>query len=177
VDGNSAPIADQDFEVDNRERPYSPSVHVDLTIGSDVPGSPPGRNPGGSGGVLGGSATSCASPKLSMLLAQKPVRVRKGAVVLVRGKKYRFTGRLTCLVRNKRVSAPKRTKIQIFAIVKGRTAPKGTALVGSGGRIVIRLASPSARTLEFRFRNVDGRIARVRIKVQTVEPPRKHKHR
>jgi hypothetical protein len=175
VDGNSAAIADQDFEVENTPRQYTD--HVDLTIGSDVPGSPPGQNPGGSGGVLGGSATSCASPKLSMLLSQKPVRVRKGAVVLVRGKKYRFTGRLTCLVRDKRVSAPKKTKIQAFAIVKGRTTPKGTALVGSGGRIAIRLASPSARTLEFRFRSADGKIARVRIKVQTVEPPRKHKHR
>ena len=124
--------------------------------------------------MLGASAASCASPKLSMLLSQKPVRVRKGAVVLIRGKKYRFTGRLTCLVRNKRVAAPKRTKIQIFAIVKGRTAHEGHGARGSGGKIAIRLASPSARTLEFRFRGADGRTTRVRIKVRTVKPPRKH---
>src|SRR3954447_12823660 len=125
VDGNIAAIADHDFEVDNAPKYYQ--TQVNLTVGSGVSfPAPGGQKPGGSGGVLEAGAGSCTSPKLSMLLSQKPVRVRKGVAVLIRGKKYRFTGRLTCRSGNKRVSAPKRTKIQIFAIVKGRTAPKGT---------------------------------------------------
>jgi len=163
------------FEIDNT--PPSNSSTATLTIGSDVSIPPPSNNGGngGKGGVLGGSAASCASPKLSMLLAQKPVRVKKGVAVLYRGKSYRFTGRLTCVVRNKRVSAPKKTKIQLFAIVKGKSASKGKATVGSGGKITIKISAPSSRTLEFRFTNADKKVSRVRIKVQVVKAPKKHK--
>jgi|1186.fasta_scaffold23733_2 hypothetical protein len=172
VDGDTTAIADQDFEVDNAPKHYETQVH--LTVGSNVSSTAPGAPPGGTGSVRVDRAGACASAKLSMLLSQKPVRVRTGVAVLTRGRPYRFTGRLTCVLGNRRVSAPKRTKIQILALVKGRTAPKGTALVGSGGRVAIRLASPSARTLEFRFRSDGGGITRVRIKVQTVTGPRKH---
>jgi hypothetical protein len=165
---------EENVEIDNADHNHTTAT---LTIGSDVtipqPSGPGGNNNGG--GVLGGSATSCASPKLSMLLAQKPVRIKKGVAVLYRGKQYRFTGRLTCVVRGKRVSAPKKTKIQLFAIVKGKSVSKGGATVGSGGKITIRTAATSSRTLEFRFTNADKKVSRVRIKVQTVKAPKKHK--
>jgi len=170
--GESANIADGTLTVNNAN-PNHPTA--DLTIGSSVSNPEPqtGGN-GGQGGVEGAGQSSCTSAKLSMLLSQKPVRISHRVPVLYKNKKYRFTGRLTCLVKGKRVSAAKRTKVEIYAIVKGRTVHKGTARVASGGKLTIRLASPSARTLEFRFKGADGKTARVRIKIKTVKPPKKH---
>jgi len=172
--GQTANIADGTLEIDNTPPPNNPSA--DLTIGSSVsiPEPQPGGN-GGQGGVQGANQSSCTSAKLSMLLSQKPVRISHRVPVLYKNKKYRFTGRLTCLVRGKRISAAKRTKVEIYAIVKRRTVHKATARVASGGKITLRLASPSARTLEFRFKGADGKTARVRIKIKTVKAPRKHK--
>jgi hypothetical protein len=172
ADGESANIADGPFTVNNAN-PNHPTA--DLTIGSSVSNPQPqtGGN-GGQGGVEGAGQSSCASAKLSMLLSQKPVRISHRVPVLYKNKKYRFSGRLTCLVRGKRISATKGTKVEIYAIVKGRTVHKATARVASGGKVTIRLASPSARTLEFRFKGADGKTARVRIKIKTVKPPKKH---
>jgi len=170
--GESANIADGTLTVNNTN-PNHPSAT--LTIGSSVSTPEPGAGGNGSqGGVQGANQSSCASAKLSMLLSQKPVRISHRVPVLYKNKKYRFTGRLTCLVRGKRVSAAKRTKVEIYAIVKGRTIHKATARVASGGKVAVRLASPSARTLEFRFKGADGKTARVRIKIKTVKPPKKH---
>jgi hypothetical protein len=151
-----------------------------LSVGSSVPQPAPSGGGGGGGsqgGVKGASAGSCTSPKLSMVLDQKPLRVSHGVPVLVAGKKYRFTGRLTCVINGKRVSAPKRTRIDVRAIVHGRSAPKTHGSVGAKGVIVFRLASPSSRTLEFRFTDANGKVTRVRIKVETVKvkKPKKHK--
>jgi hypothetical protein len=89
--------------------------------------------------------------------------------VLVKGKRYRFSGRLTCLVNNKRVSAPKRTKIELRQIVGGKSHLKGRAAVGSHGKLALRLSVPSSRTLEFRFTTADKKVTSVRIKVQVVK--------
>lgn len=171
VDGQTANIADGTLTVSNTD-PNHPKA--DLTIGSDVSIPPPPGGNGSQGGVEGASQSSCASAKLSMLLSQKPVRISHKVPVLYKNKKYRFTGRLTCLVKGKRVSAAKKTKVEIYAIVNGKTVHKGTARVASGGKLAIRLANPSARTLEFRFKGADGKTARVRIKIKTVKAPKKH---
>ncbi|MGG7380136.1 hypothetical protein ACQ7B2_15700, partial [Escherichia coli] len=86
-------------------------------------------NPGGA--VLGASAGGCVKPKLSMRLRQKPLRIKHGVPVLVKGKRYRFTGRLTCLVNGKQHSAPKHTHIQLRALLRHRSYLKGRATVGS----------------------------------------------
>jgi hypothetical protein len=119
--------------------------------------------------VLGAGAGSCVKPKLSMRLSQQPLRIHKGVPVLVKDKRYRFSGRLTCLVANKRVSAPKRTRIELRQLVGGRSHLKGHATVGSHGKLVIRLSVPTSRTLEFRFTTADKKVTRVRIKVQVVK--------
>jgi hypothetical protein len=163
------------FQIWN-DRPTG-SSSATLTIGSSVPQPQPqplGGQPGGSG-VLGASAGSCVKPKLSMKLNQKPVRIKHGVPVLVKNKRYRFTGRLTCLIKGKRVSAPKRTRIDLRAIVHGKSAPKAHGSIGAGGKIVFRIASPSSRTLEFRFTGLNGKVTRVRIKVETVKVKKKHK--
>ena len=95
--------------------------------------------------------------------------------VLVAGKRYRFTGRLTCIINGRRVSAPKRTRIDVRAIVHGRSVRKGRTAVGAKGKIVFRIASPSSRTLEFRFTAPNGKVTRVRIKIVTVHVKKKHK--
>jgi hypothetical protein len=174
-DGASGTVLDEPgFEIWNN-RPNG-SATATLTIGSGVPAPPDqGGNPGG-GGVLGASAGACVKPKLSMRLSQKPLRIRKGVPVLVKGKRYRFTGRLTCLVNGKRVSAPKRTKVELRQIVRGRSHSKGRATVGSHGKLVVRFSVPSSRTLEFRFTTADGKVSRVRIKVQVVKVA-KQKHK
>jgi hypothetical protein len=170
--GNVGEAADEDFQIVNQQPNYSSTAT--LTVGSGVP-APAGGDSVSGGGVAGASAGSCTKPKLSMLLDQRPLRIRRGVPVLVAGKRYRFTGRLTCLIDGKRRSAPKRTRIDVRAIVHGRSVPKGRASVGSAGKIVFRLASPSSRTLEFRFTGLDGKVARVRIKVAAVHVKHKHK--
>ena len=145
-----------------------------LIIGSGVPAPQQGNNPPG-GNALGASAGSCVKPKLSMRLSQKPLRIHKGVPVLVKGKRYRFSGRLTCLVNNKRVSAPKRTRIELRQIVHGTSHLEGRATVGSHGKLVARFSVPSSRTLEFRFTTTDNKVTRVRIKVQVVTVAKKHK--
>ena len=63
------------------------------------------------------SAQQCRSPRLSVFLAQKPLRVSSGVPVLKTGKRYRFSGRLTCVINGRRRSAPKRTRIDILNTV------------------------------------------------------------
>jgi hypothetical protein len=150
-----------------------------LTIGSDVtfPQPQTNTNPPG-GGIKGASQSSCTKAKLSMLLSQKPVRIKHKVPVLYKNKKYRFSGRLTCVVNNRRHSAAKRTKVDVYAIMKGKRHHKATLRVASGGKLKIRLASPSSRTLEFRFKGADGKTTRVRIKIKVVKAPKhKHKHK
>jgi hypothetical protein len=96
--------------------------------------------------------------------------------VLVKGKRYRFTGRLTCLVNNKRVSVPKRTRIELRQIVHGKSHLKGRGTVGSRGKVVVRFSVPSSRTLEFRFITADQKVTRVRIKVRVVKVAKHEKH-
>ena len=55
------------------------------------------------------------------------------------------------------------------AIVHGTSVPKGRAAVGAAGRIVVRIAARSSRTLEFRFTTADGKVTRVRIRVKVVK--------
>jgi hypothetical protein len=132
-----------------------------LTVGTGVPGAQGG---GASGGVAGASASSCRRPKLSMLLDQKPLRVSRGVPVLRRGKRYRFRGTLTCVVRNHRVAAPKRSRIDFLNRVGRRTLDKGGALTRAKGRVTFIVTALSTRTLIFRF--ADGKTVDVKIKVE-----------
>jgi hypothetical protein len=138
-----------------------------LTIGTTVPSRQgTGGNGTGSGGVAGATAGSCRSPKLTMLLDQKPLRISKGAPVLKRGRTYRFRGRLTCVIGTRRTSAPRRTRIQLLNLVGKKTVEKSGTTVRSKGAITMLLRYYSSRTLIFRFENGDGRRAQVKIKVK-----------
>ena len=76
--GNTATLVDKlaTETLNNADRGRSSQT---LSIGTNGPTAAPSPSPGGgsagSGGVAGATATSCRSPKLSMFLAQKPLRV------------------------------------------------------------------------------------------------------
>jgi hypothetical protein len=138
-----------------------------LTIGTSVPGAQEsGGVSGGTGGVAGATASSCSRPKLSVVLNQKPLRIRHSVPVLKQGKRYRFRGRLTCVVHNQRVSAPRRTRIDRLDKLGRRTISKGGALVRSRGKLTFIVPALSSRTLIFRFINGDHRLdVKIKIKV------------
>ena len=97
-----------------------------LSIGSSsivAPEPQPNVNPN-QNGSQGNAATACRSPRLSVSLGQKPLRVSKCVAVLQYGKRYRFEGRLTCVVNGRRISAPKRTKVQLLNKVGKKTVTK-----------------------------------------------------
>ena len=78
----------QTITVDNRPIVDNRSVTVRIGSGTvTAPSSPPG------GGVGGEQGPSCRSPQLSMRLAQRPLRFRRGVPVLARGRAYRYAGR------------------------------------------------------------------------------------
>jgi hypothetical protein len=120
----------------------------------------------GSGGVAGASAQSCRSPRLSFSLSQKPMRISKGVPVLQYAKRYRFNGRLTCVISGKRKSAPKRARVDILNKVGKKTVEKAGTTVRDKGKLTVILAYKSSRTISFRFTNTDGQRSTVTIKVK-----------
>ena len=174
----SGRVADMHYETEflNGRDPKncSPKCDKPLDIGSggSAQQGGGGSDSPGSGGVAGESATSCNAPRLSMELSQKPLKVSKGVLVLRSGKRYRFRGKLTCLVGTKRRSAPVKTPIELFNTIGKRTYRKGGATVRANGKITIILAYKSSRTLVFRYTNPDGRRSQVKLKIKVVKKSR-----
>jgi hypothetical protein len=144
-----------------------------LSIGSsgvDQPPAPP--NPRSGGGVGGAQSSSCRSPRLSVSLDSRPLRISKGRPVLLAGKRYRFEGRLTCVVNGKRRSAPKRTRIEILNKVGRKTVKKPVTRLRAGGKLNAVLKTPNqsgSRTLIFRYRNSSGQRSQVSIRVTIIK--------
>ena len=167
--GGSAAALDQQIEFHNAPPDNHSSATMTVSSGGTVSPEPsPGGDsgPGGSGGVQGASKGSCTSPSLSMSLAQKPLRVSHGVPVLLRNKKYRFSGRLTCVIGGRRQSAPKGAKVELLNVVKGRTVNRPKLTVGASGKLTVVVKYASSRTLEFRYRAVDGKTSTVKIKIR-----------
>jgi hypothetical protein len=161
-------LKDYPFEIVNHPNLGANTATLNIQSGasSQNNGSQNGASNGGTGGVKGASATSCSSPKLSMELSQKPLRVSHGHPVLKKGKRYRFRGRLTCLVGNKRHSAARSSRIDLLNIVGKHTVRKGGTTVRAAGKITIILSEKSSRTLVFRYTNADGKTSQVKLKIQ-----------
>jgi hypothetical protein len=128
----------------------------------------------GTGGVAGASAQSCRSPRLSFSLSNKPMRISKGVPVLQYGKRYRFNGRLTCVINGKRKSAPKRARVDILNKIGKKTYEKAGTTVRDSGKLTVILSYKTSRTITFRFTNTDGQRSTVNIKVK-VEKKKKKK--
>jgi hypothetical protein len=150
----------------------NPTANLNIGSGNTAQPNGSGGNNGGSGGVAGESQTSCDSPRLSMELSQRPLKVSKGVPVLVSGKRYRFRGKLTCLTDGKRRSAPAKTPIELLNAIGKRTYRKGGATVRDNGAITLILSYKSSRTLVFRYTNPDGRRSQVKLKIKVVKKSR-----
>ena len=92
--------------------------------------------------------------------------------MLQSGKRYRFTGRLTCVINGRRRSAPKRTRVEVLNVVGRRTVRKPATLIRDRGQVRVILAYRSARTLIFRYTNPDGQRSQVRIRIRVAKKPR-----
>jgi hypothetical protein len=120
----------------------------------------------------------CPSPMLEMGLASRQLGyTRQGVPVLRRGRRYRFTGRLTCLHGRRRVSAPDGTPVRVRYKVGRRTftAGRGTMLV-HGGSLSALLGFKSARTIVFGYSQASGEDVEVRIPV-AIASRQPHNHR
>jgi hypothetical protein len=181
--GNTTVLVDQDLNVSNTP-PDRQSTAL-LTLGT------PGTTPGGGGstgtvtgtggdgsgtvGGVGGTTTSgggasCASPKLSVFLKDRPLRVVKGVPVLRRNGRYRFTGTLTCLAGGRRVKAPSGLGVSLYSTLGGRTYRKSGVVTRAGGALTAILSYPSARVIEFRYMST-----RVRIRIAVASTKKKGK--
>jgi hypothetical protein len=163
--GTVTHVVDETITVLNRQPTSTSTVTVSVGGGSKKP--QPG--PGGLGGPAGPSETSgCASPRLSMFLAQRPLRVKRGVPVLAAGRKYRFRGRLTCVINGRRKAAPRGTLVQVRDRRKGRTIERPAARVKTGGAVVVKLAHRRSCTVVFRIRGAGGHVVSVRIPIRVV---------
>jgi hypothetical protein len=179
--GNLTTLLERTITVANTQAAQPSSVTLALgsgapTTGGSGAGGGGGGNPsgpggrGGAGGVLGSTSTrsTCASPRLSMVLAQRPLRVSRGVVVLRANRRYRYTGRLTCLLGGRRVAAPVRTAVEVIDHVGRRTIVKRATAVRAAGRIVVMLAYSSSRTILFEAPASNGAPSVVRIPIKVV---------
>jgi hypothetical protein len=166
--GNAADLIGSVWEQFEVWHPVLGSPTAELSIGSspnpDQPQTNPNQNPNTQ---PGNTAGTCRSPRLSVSLGQKPLRVSKSVVVLQYGKRYRFEGRLTCVVNGRRISAPKRTKVELLNKVGKKTVAKSGPRIATKGRFKISLKYPKgSRTLIFRFTNADKQRSQVSIKIK-----------
>lgn len=156
------------FEVDNTPPVSTPVVTVSVGSNAVLPGPPPG---GGTTPPPAGER-GCAAPRLSMFLAQRPLRFRRGVPVLVAGRSYRYTGNLTCRIDGRRRPAPRGTEVQIRNRVNGHTITQPSVRVRRNGLIIARLAYRTSRTIVFRVRGTNDSVVRVRIPIRVVKVKR-----
>jgi hypothetical protein len=172
VAGNSSVALDAEpFEIIHPDK-ASASATLSIASGAFSTPEPTTPKPGGSGGTGGRAGTTgsaCHTPRLSVVLASKPVRISNGVPVLLYKKKYRFKGRLTCVINGKRKSAPKRTKVEILNTVGKKTVKKPRTAIRSKGAVDLKLAFTSSRTVIFRFTSSSGRRSQVKIKLKIVK--------
>jgi hypothetical protein len=153
-------------EVINHPARTSNTATLDIGTGGPVTLPSPGGGVGPSGGVAGASASSCVSPRLSMRLAEKPLRIRKGVPVLRARTAYRFKGRVTCVIGGRRRAAPKHVIVDIYTESRREKHDRSGTTTDPRGRLDVLLAFERSRTLVFRVVGPNGRSDRVRIKLR-----------
>jgi hypothetical protein len=147
-----------------KEKPTDPCrVTVDIGSGSITQQPSPPDGPVGPD-----SGPSCASPRLSMRLASKPLRYRRGVPVLAAGKAYRYAGELTCRINGRRKPALRGTEVQVRNRLRGWTISKPAITLRKAGDVVAHLAYRSSRVVIFRVRGAGGEVVRVRIPIRVV---------
>jgi hypothetical protein len=172
VTGVDHTIFTQALLVENK-KPVSPCPRktidepcsITVSVGSGRISLPQPSPPGPVG--PGSTDPSCRSPRLSMRLAQRPLRFRRGVPVLRRNRAYRFAGRLSCRINGVRRGAPRGMAVQVrHRLRAGWTVAKRDVHVRKAGEVVARLAFRSRRVVIFRVRGTGGDLVRVRIPVR-----------
>jgi len=163
--GTVTHVVDQTITIANTPIVSNPTVVVSVGGGAKNPQSGP-QGPGGPTGPSG--SDGCRSPRLSMFLAQRPLRIRRGVPVLAAGRKYRFRGKLTCVVDGRRKAAPRGTLVHVRYRRKGRTIARPAARVRTRGALVVKRAHRRSGTVVFRIRGAGGRLVSVRIPIRVV---------
>ena len=161
--GNTSLILDEALDVAGPPPAYTPSVSLQIGDG--------GTLTAGEGGPLvpKKAVPVCRVPRLSMALDQRPLRVtRAGLPVLRKGRRYRFRGRLTCRVKAGRRSAPLGAPVSLVS----RLGPGGRLVLSKAGvvtrragRLTLVMSYRSSRTMTFRYHSADGTTSRVQIAI------------
>ena len=100
-----------------------------------------------------------------MVLRSRPLRVFRGVPVLSRSLAYRYSGRLTCVVAARRVSAPAGTVVEILSVIGKGAKSEGGVTTKARGAVSVLLRFPTSRIVRFRHRSTDGTTARVSIRI------------
>ena len=166
--GRVTRLVDRSILIANTPIPWQSSVTLTLGSGSSR-SSGPSTSPSGDQPVVPGGRAGCADPRLSVALAQRPLRLRHGVPVLARGRRYRFEGRLTCRMGERRRPAVQGTVVEVRHLVRGRTVGKPAVKVRRDGRLYAWIAPAGSRIVVFRIRAADGRIVRVRIPLRVAK--------
>jgi hypothetical protein len=173
--GNTTTVVNQPIAVLNH--PPVSSATANLEVGTGGPAAAvAGSNP--VAGATGSNArrAACPVPKLSARLAERPLRLSKRRLpVLLYRHRYRYTGRLTCLVGGVRRNAPAETVVDVLNLVRHRTVLKSGTTVRGDGMFTILLAYPTDRTIVFAYRPSGAAAASVRLQVDVTPRPRPHK--
>ncbi len=103
----------------------------------------------------------CENPHLTVAVSH-PMRRAKGVATLLRGRAYRYTGRLTCGAAG--TPAPAGTVVQVLSQVGNATTGQPGVVVGEGGKIDTLLQFSSKRTVIFRFA-ADGVSAEAKVRI------------
>jgi hypothetical protein len=166
--GNVTPKVDRIITVKNAPEVYTSTVMVHVGTGVVTPPAPAGaRAPAA---AAGSPAPSCQSPRLRIALTRKPLRrQRNGVPVLVAGKSYRFSGRLTCVVGKRRVNAPRGVPIDVYHHFGRRVVRKPATKTALQGRVAVNMRLYGRRVLVFRVRGTRGEIVQVRIRVAVIK--------
>ena len=106
------------------------------------------------------------SPRLTMALSTKPLRRVKGVAVLRKGGRYRYSGRLTCVVGGRRVGAPDGSAVQILNTIGKRTLVRNGVTTARKGAVSVILAYSSSRLIRFRHRASDGVTVQVNLRIR-----------
>ncbi len=186
--GTTTTLEERTIEV--QSPPPSGSNTVAIGVGNAGPpnSGPPeptetggkGRKGGksGKGGVSGASSsTVCRSPLLVMRLVSRPLRyakVKKRRIPVLRARRdYTYRGRLTCLLGDRRVSAPTGTVVHVLYKIgrhPARRSDRGTMIVHKGNlRAILGYSYAGARTIVFRYGAIDGELVQVKIPIE-IEP-------
>jgi hypothetical protein len=178
AEGHVGTLVDQTVEVLAPQAPGSNTLTIGISNGRVGPHGEPLAEEPPRNETLGykelQSPAACPSPMLTMRLASRPLgHTRRHVTVLRAGRRYRFTGRLTCQHGRRRVSAPDGTAVRVLYkrhhCAHGQTGCRvrwrERTITVRKGRLRVRLRFSFRDTIIFRYRPGRGESVQVRIRV------------